>query len=293
MAEEKKQSITTGEKQPVTTLGMVKGYLAQDSVKNRFNEVLGKKAPQFIASIINTVGNSKQLQECEPTSIISSAMVAAALDLPIDPNLSFAALVPYKNGKTGVTSAQFQMMYKGFIQLAIRSGQYKNMNVAEVYEDEIESYNPIYGTVTFVSDFSKTEQRRNGNKDKIVGYFSFFDLMTGFHKELYMTKEDCLNHAKTYSSAFRQDLNKGWSSSKWTTNFDDMAKKTVIKQLISKWGIMTVEMQKAILDDQKVFEDEEGSYADNPDKHLPTENEEVIDAFTVTEISSEPVTNES
>lgn len=280
MAEEKKQPVTTGEKrQPVTTLGMVKVYLSNDNVKNRFNEVLGKKAPQFIASIINTVGNSKQLQECEPASIISSAMVAAALDLPIDPNLGFAALVPYNDNKTGIKYAQFQMMYKGFIQLAIRSGQYKKMNVAEVYEDELLEYNPITGELIFVSDFKETSQRKNGEKDKIIGYYAFFELNTGFRKELYMTKENCINHAKEYSASYKQDLKKGWSSSKWTTDFDAMAKKTVIKLLISKWGIMTVEMQKAILDDQKVFENEEGSYEDNPDRHIPSEHEEVVDVF--------------
>ena len=152
-------------------------------------------------------------------------------------------------------------------------------------------YNPITGELTFVSDFRETNQRRNGEKDKIIGYYAFFELNTGFRKELYMTKEDCINHAKEYSASYKQDLKKGWSSSKWTTDFDAMAKKTVIKLLISKWGIMTVDMQKAIIDDQKVFdEDGNGSYNDNPEQDIPTE--EVIDAFTVTEVPSEPIQEE-
>lgn len=252
------------EKKELSTLGTVKHYLSQETTKNRFNEVLGKKAPQFITSIINAVGSSTQLQSCEPASIVSAALVAAALDLPIDPNLGYSALVPYGNGKTNEKRAQFQMMYKGFIQLAIRSGQYKEMGVSEIYEDEIEEYDPIFGKVYFAK--KKGVQRENGEKDKIVGYFAYFDLISGFHKELYMTKEECRNHAETYSASYRQDLVKKWSSSKWTTNFDDMAKKTVIKQLISKWGIMTVEMQRAVLDDQKIFDNEDGTYADNPER---------------------------
>lgn len=276
----------------VSNLGQVKSYLANDKVKARFNDVLGKKAPQFIASIINIVGSTKQLETCEPQSVIASAMVAASLDLPIDPNLGFSALVPYNDNKSGIKYAQFQMMYKGFIQLAIRSGQYKRMNVAEVYEDELLEYNPITGEVTFVSDFKATTQRKNGEKDKIVGYYAFFELNFGFFKELYMTKEDCINHAKEYSASYKQDLKKGWSSSKWTTDFDAMAKKTVIKLLISKWGIMTVDMQKAIIDDQKVFDEEgNGSYDDNPEKDIPAE--EVVDAFeNIKEVASEPVTEE-
>ena len=275
----------------VSNLGQVKSYLSNDKVKTRFNEVLGKKAPQFIASIINIVGSTKQLEACEPQSVIASAMVAASLDLPIDPNLGFSALVPYNDNKSGIKYAQFQMMYKGFIQLAIRSGQYKKMNVAEVYEDELLEYNPITGELIFVSNFKATTQRRSGEKDKIIGYYAFFELNTGFRKELYMTKEDCINHAKEYSASYKQDLKKGWSSSKWTTDFDAMAKKTVIKLLISKWGIMTVDMQKAIIDDQKVFdENENGSYKDNPEQNIPAE--EVVDAFA-TEIPADEAAPET
>lgn len=249
----------------VSVIGQVKNFLSQDSVKQRFNEVLGSKAPQFMASITNAIQANKQLQECVPSTIMSAAFVAASYDLPIDSNLGFSALVPYKDYKNKVTNAQFQMMYKGFVQLAIRSGAYENMNVSEVYEDELETYNPITGELKLVTDFSKCTQRKEGKKDKVVGFYAWFKLLTGFRKELYMTVDECRNHAIQYSASYKQDLNKGWSSSKWTTDFDSMARKTVLKLLLSRWGVLSVDMQRAIQDDQKVYSDEsqEGEYADN------------------------------
>lgn len=256
----------------VDTLKQVKLFLNEDSVKKRFSEVLGKKAPQFMSSIVNVMAASDQLKQCDANSVMAAAFVAASFDLPIDSNLGFAALVPYKkrfkDSATGQWSekslAQFQMMYKGFVQLAIRTGQYEKMNCSEVYEDELTSYNPITGECEFVSDFSKTQQRENGESDKIVGYYGWFRLNSGFTKELYMTKNEVVNHARKYSQAYRYDLNANKSSSKWTTDFDAMAKKTVIKMLLSKWGILSVEMQRAITDDQKAFDENgSGDYSDN------------------------------
>ncbi len=259
-------------KKELSVVGQVKGYLAQDTVKNRFNEVLGQKANQYMASIVNTVSASKQLQECVPQTILSAAFVAASYDLPIDSNLGFAAIVPYKDYKSNVTNAQFQMMYKGFVQLAIRSGQYENMNVSEVYEDELLEFNPITGELKLAHDFSKCSQRKNGEREKIVGYYAWFKLLSGFRKELYMTKDECINHATQYSASYKQDLKKGWSSSKWTTDFDAMAKKTVLKLLLSRWGVLSIDMQRAIQDDQKVYDSEEGSYSDNKEvKDDPTD----------------------
>lgn len=248
----------------ISVIGQVKNFLAQDSVKNRFNEVLGQKSSQYMASIVNVVSGSEQLQKCEAKTIMSAAFVAASYDLPIDSNLGFSAIVPYYDGKNKIYKAQFQMMYKGFVQLAIRSGSYENMNVSEVYEDEIVSYNPITGELELVTDFSKCQLRKSGNREKIVGYYAWFKLLTGFRKELYMTVEECRNHAIQYSASYRKDLEKGWTSSKWSTDFDAMAKKTVLKLLLSRWGMLSIEMQKAIQDDQKVYDDNEnGTYADN------------------------------
>lgn len=272
----------------LTVLGQVKGYLSQDNVKKRFQEVLGKKAPQFMTSITNAIGSNSSLQRCDANSILSSALVAATYDLPIDSNLGFSALVPYwdKNSKT--FRAQFQMMYKGFVQLAIRSGAYEDMNVSEVYEDELKSYNPITGEVELVTDFSSCTQRKEGKTDKIVGYYAWFKLLTGFRKGLYMTVEECKNHAIQYSASYKKDLEKGWSASKWSTDFDAMAKKTVLKLLLSRWGVLSVDMQRAIQDDQKVF-DEDGneSYADNPENEKP----EALDPFAT--IESEVIDDDS
>lgn len=275
-----------GEQRSQTQLSVaaqVKQCISQDKVKARFAEVLGKKAPQFLASITNVVSGSAQLQECSANSIMSAAFVAATYDLPIDSNLGFAAIVPYNNAKWNPATrqrekhmeAQFQLMYKGFIQLAIRSGYYEKMNYAIVYNDELKSYNPITGTIEFVPDFSKCSQRLNGDSSNIAGYYARFLLKTGFVQELYMSKEEVNNHAKKYSQSYRSDLKNNKQNSKWTTDFDAMALKTVIKLLLSRWGILSVDMQRAIQDDQKTY-DEEGSesYGDNkPDEP------EVIDAI--------------
>ena len=206
---------------------------------------------------------------------MGAAFVAASFDLPIDSNLGFAALVPYDksfkdaNGQwQKIKMAQFQMMYKGFIQLAIRSGYYEKMNYAAVYEDELVSYNPITGEIEFVTDFSNCTQRSAGEEDKIVGYYAWFRLKTGFSQELFMTTSDVDNHARKYSQSYRYDIEKKKTSSKWSTDFEAMALKTVIKLLLSKWGILSVDMQRAIQDDQKVYDEEgNGNYLDNqPDQ---------------------------
>ena len=279
-------------KKELGPVAQVKNLLSNESVKTRFHDVLGKKAPQFMASIVNVVSASTQLKQCQPNSIMAAAFVAASFDLPIDSNLGFAALVPYdkkfKDPNTGqwtkVKLAQFQMMYKGFIQLAIRTGEYEKMNCSAVYEDELRSYNPITGECEFVTDFRECKQRNNGETDKIVGYYAWFRLSSGFTKELYMSKGEVVNHAKTYSQAYRYDLNENKQSSKWTTDFDAMAKKTVIKLLLSKWGILSVEMQKAMTDDQKVFDENgEESYGDNQPDII-----EAQDPFAQIEQSGEP-----
>lgn len=277
------QQQTTG----VSVAVQVKSMISQDNVKKKFGEVLGQKAPQFLASITTVIQGSAQLKKCDANSIMSAAFVAATYDLPIDSNLGFSAIVPYNesvwNPQTRqwdkIPRAQFQMMYKGFIQLAIRSGYYEKMNYAVVYEDELISYNPITGEIEFVTDFSKCTQRNNGETDKVAGYYAWFRLKTGFRQELYMSKAEVDNHAKKYSQAYRYDLEKNKKSSKWTTDFEAMALKTVIKLLLSKWGILSVDMQRAIQDDQKVYDEEgNGAYGDNQPDII-----EAQDAFEVHE----------
>lgn len=254
MEEQNTQLQPQGNQKPqANTAAMVKQMVSEENVKKKFAEVLGQKAPQFLASITNVVHGSAQLKKCPANSIISAAFVAATYDLPIDTNLGFSAIVPYNESVYNQQTkqwekhpvAQFQMMYKGFIQLAIRSGYYEKMNYAVVYKDELLSYNPITGEVEFVTDFSNCKQRYEGNPDNVVGYYAWFKLLTGFRKEFFMTTAEVDNHARKYSQAYRYDIEKNKKGSKWTTDFEAMALKTVIKLLLSKWGILSVDMQRA------------------------------------------------
>ena len=265
----------------LAVVDQVKSAISSDKVKKKFAEVLGKKAPQFLASVTNTVIGSAQLQKCDATSIMGAAFVAATYDLPIDSNLGFAAIVPYNNSKWNPQTrqydkhmeAQFQIMYKGFIQLAIRSGYYKRMNYAVVYEDELKSYNPITGEIEFVEDFSQCTLRAQGVEETVAGYYARFELTTGYVQELFMSRQAVDNHAKKYSQAYRYDIKEGKKSSKWSTDFQSMALKTVIKLLLSKWGILSVDMQRAIQDDQKVYdEDGNGDYSDNQPDLIEAKN---------------------
>lgn len=269
----------------VSVLGQVKSIISQDAVKRKFAEVLGQKAPQFLTSITNVVSGNAQLKKCDANSIMSAALVAATYDLPIDSNLGFAAIVPYNNSKLNPSTgqyekhmeAQFQIMYKGFIQLAIRSGYYKKMNYAVVYDDELVSYNPITGEIEFVTDWSKCTQRDEADIVNVAGYYARFELITGYSQELYMSKKAVENHAKKYSQSYRKDLKDNKKNSKWSTDFEAMALKTVIKQLLSKWGILSVDMQRAIQDDQKTYDDDgNGSYGDNKPDAIEAE-----DAFLI------------
>lgn len=277
--------VATQQPKKVGVVTQVKGILAAEDVKVRFQEVLGNKANQFMASIVNVVAASDKLKQANPNSIISAAFVAATYDLPIDSNLGFAAIVPYNNSKYNPQTrqwekhmeAQFQMMYKGFIQLAIRSGHYRRMNYAVVYKDELEYFNPITNEIRFVSDMSACEMRNSGKEEDVAGYYARFELVTGYVQELFMSRQAVENHARKYSSAYRYDLDNNKKSSKWTTDFEAMALKTVIKLLLSKWGILSVDMQRAIQDDQKTFDDTgDGSYGDNQPDRL-----EAVDPFAI------------
>jgi len=225
---------------------ILREQLTNPAIRARFEEMLGKKAAGFISSIIAVQSSSKQLKECDPMSIIGAAAVAATLDLPIDKNLGFAHIVPYGN------VAQFQMGYKGFIQLAMRSGQYKTINACPIYEGEFVSENRITGEIVF--DFSAKKS------DKVIGYAAYFNMINGFEKTIYWTVEQVESHARRYSKSFNN------STSRWQQDFNAMAMKTVIKSLLSKWGILSIEMQTAIRTDQAVIksaEIEDIEYIDN------------------------------
>lgn len=245
---------------PPTPIERMRGLLSSPNIKSKIDEVLGQRAPQFASSIIQLVSGSRQLQECDPNSIVGSAMIAAVLDLPIEKNLGFAHIVPYG----GV--AQFQMGAKGFIQLAIRSGQYKHLNATEVYDGEFVSYNRLTGELKL--DFAAKKN------DTVVGYAAYFQLVSGYEQAVYWTVAEVTEHAKKFSQAYKS----GKKDSPWFTNFDAMGRKTAIKDLISHWGIMSVQMQRALVEDQAVHRgiDTEPEYVDNLKSAAPSKPEHAL-----------------
>jgi recombination protein RecT len=248
----------------VTTLQVVKGILSAENIKKRFEEILGKNSAGFTASITSLVSGSTNFSDVEPNSIVASAFIAATLKLPINPNLGFAYILPYNDRKKGKV-AQFQMGYKGFVQLALRTGQYRTINATEVYEGELVEFNRLMGTV--IIDQSKRLS------DKIIGYASYFQLINGFEKYLYMSVEEINKHAKKYSKSFDSDYGL------WKNNPHVMSLKTVLKLLLSKYGILSIEMETALQSDQAsaTVKPEDGEityeYVDNDDEH-PVNNYE-------------------
>lgn len=226
-----------GEAKQVT----LKALLSSPAVKGKFETVLQDKSNGFTTSLLNLVNGDPNLADAEPMSIVTSAMVAATLDLPIDKNLGYAYIVPFRDWKRGnVKMAQFQLGYKGYIQLAQRSGQYKALNVTEVYEGELKSWNRL--TEEFEFD-------PNGkSSDVIVGYVAYFRLANGFEKTTYWTKQE----VEAHRIKFNKGKNKETLSGVWASDYDAMAKKTVLKNILSKWGILSIEMQTAVTTDETV-----------------------------------------
>lgn len=229
----------------------VKAYSEKPAIQKRFQEVLGDKAAPFIASVIGAVNGNPALQKADPASVFGSAMIAATLNLSVVPTLGQAAIVPYKG------NAQFQIMVRGLVQLAQRTGLYKTINAGEVYKDEYDGEDLLTGEVTFHRVHGG--DRDNGRTENIVGYFAYFETTTGFKKTEYWTKEDVQNHGRRFS--------KSYNNGPWKDNFDAMAKKTVLKSLINHYGPMSVDTQlaQAISKDQMVVDNAgHESYADNP-----------------------------
>lgn len=230
----------------------------RDDVKKKFQEMLGKKAQGFITSVLQIVASNKMLANADPMSIYNAASVAATLDLPINNNLGFAYIIPYNQkfqDETGQWKskqvAQFQLSYKGFIQLAQRSGQFKTISATPIYEGQIAENNPLTG-IKF--DFEKRAS------ETVIGYASYFELLNGFYKTLYLTIDELKKHGAKYSKSYSH------KTSIWQDNFDAMAQKTVIKLLLSKYAPLSIEMQKAVLTDQAVINNEDGTelnYIDN------------------------------
>lgn len=250
------EAITTQQ----TGIKQVSTFLNSDAIKKKFAEVIGNNAPSFIASVLSACNSNNDLKNATTESIYSAALMAATLNLPINPNLGFAYLIPYKS-KVGTpqekVECQFQIGYKGFKQLAQRTGLYKLITESIVFEGQLVSENPLLG---FEFDWSLKKS------DSVIGYVSFFRLANGFESTFYMSKDKMTAHASKYSQTFKSKTQWVKESSKWSTDYDAMALKTVTKLNLSKNGPLSVEMQKAIITDQSVIHDvdsQEVTYPDN------------------------------
>lgn len=222
----------------LTPQARIKSLAETEGMKKRFSEVLGVRANAFLQSVVSAYTANTKLSECEPLSVLSAAMIAATLDLPINSSLGMAHIVPYKGIGT------FQMGWKGFVQLGLRSGQFKTMNATVVYEGQLVRNDQFTGEVEF---------KQERISDKVIGYLFYFKLLNGFEKYTYWTKEECEIHAKKYSFMY-----KTYNSGVWKDDFNAMALKTVVKSGLSKWGLLSLQMQTAVINDESA----EGHYPD-------------------------------
>ena len=218
-----------------------------DSVKKRFEEMLGKRGPAFLSSVMSVVTNNSLLQKAHPQTILSAASIAASLDLPVVPSLGQAYIVPYKG------SAAFQIGYRGIINLALRTAAYRKMNAIPVCEGELVKWDKFDERATFGEKKS----------DKVVGYYAYFELLNGFRKATYWTKEEVEAHAKRFS--------KSYGSGPWQTDFDKMALKTLIMNLLRTWGPLSIEMQTAFVQDDVL----NSEFNPNDEVQIPTTEVEV------------------
>jgi len=246
---------------PKKKVDVLTGMLSAPSVMKQFENALGKSANAFLASVIDLFNGDTGLQECEPSMVVKEALKAAILKLPINKSLGFAYIIAFNNsvkvnGKWDkVKTPTFQLGYKGYIQLAMRTGQYRTINADVVYEGELQKLNKLTGEIAF--DGEKTS-------DKVIGYFCYFELLNGFSKTLYMSVENIANHAKRYSKGLDKEIsvenliklanmpfNPDSKAVGWSGNFHGMAIKTVIRLLLSKYGYLSIEMQEAIANEDE------------------------------------------
>lgn len=258
----------------------IAAYLSQDAVKNKINEVIGGKDGQrFISAIVSATTANPALQECSNGSILSAAMLGESLKLSPSPQLGQYYLVPFKDKEKGKV-AQFQLGYKGYIQLAIRSGQYKKLNVLGIKEGELIRFDPLNEEI----EVQLIEDEDAREAAETVGYYAMFEYTNGFKKAMYWSKKKMEAHALKYSQGYAADKRKGTSWTFWSKDFDGMAYKTMLRQLISKWGIMSIEMQSAIDADMAVINDDgTKDYVDNQPEPQVIEAEAVMEAESVQE----------
>lgn len=251
-------------------------FMSTENVKNMINNVVGKNSDMFITSIVSAVSTNKDLQACEQYSILSCALLGTSLNLSPSPQLGQYYLVPYRDNKSGTTRAQFILGYKGYIQLAIRSGMYRKLNVLAIKEGELIKYDPLNEEieVNLIDDEIKRENA------KTIGYYAMFEYTNGFRKAIYWSRAKMEKHASTYSKGYA--AKKGYTF--WEKDFDAMAFKTMLRHLISKWGVMSIDLQNALEVDNKVVV-KDGEYIDvsNVEEDITSikaeENKEDNEAF--------------
>ena len=258
-----------------TGIQRLNAILNNDTMKKKFENILDKNASSFMASIVELYQSDQQLQECNPNEVVLEALKAAVLKLPISKSLGFSYLVVYKSN--GKPHPQFQPGYKAFVQLAQRSGQYSSINADVVYEGEVVKTDRLSGSVQISGEPC-------GNK--VIGYIAHFSLLNGFSKAIYWDKDKMLNFAKRYSKAYQYDLRSGKQASLWSTDFDAMGKKTILKHLISKYGPMSVEMEKAIENDNS--DRIEAEVAENANQTPVTIPTDFVDEPVTTPTQPEP-----
>lgn len=230
-----------------------KALMNTPAMKKKFTDILHEKSDSFMGSLMTLVGGDNYLSQAEPMTIIASALKAATMDLPIDKNLGYAYVVPFnrseKVGNKWVkhNEAQFILGYKGYIQLAQRSGQYKALNALAIYDGQLIDWNPL--TEEFTFDYKAKVS------DEVIGYVGFFELLNGFKKTVYWTKQEIESHRIKNAKGYDKEKLSG----AWVDNYDSMAIKTVLRNMLSKWGLLSVEMQSAITSDEKVFRVDENN----------------------------------
>lgn len=234
-------------------------FITNERTQSYIATVLKDRAGSFMNNMVAIVANNTKLQECEPGTLLYAGMKATALNLPLDPSLGMAYVIPFKNNKAGVTEAQFQIGTKGFKQLALRSGQFKILNVTDVREGEIKRRNRLSGEIEF--QFEEDDEKRS--QLKVIGYVSYFRLMNGFESTLYMTVEELKEHGLRYSQTYKSSNSYVKNSSKWSTDFSTMCEKTVLKLNLSRSAPLSVEMQDAVIADQGVIRETGIEYVDN------------------------------
>lgn len=247
-------------------------FLTQDVMKTKINEMIGGKDGQrFMTQIISAVTNNPALANCDHMSILNCAFLGESLKLSPSPQLGQYYMVPFNDNKNGRVVSTFQLGYKGYIQLALRSGYYKKLNVIALKQGELTSYDPLNEEI--VCNMMQDEEARESAVT--TGYYCMFEYLNGFKKAMYWSKAKMEAHAIKYSNGYASDKKKGNSYTFWSKDFDGMAYKTMLRQLISKWGIMSIDLQNAFENDM-TFTDTKGtvSYVENSDE--PVDNNQPI-----------------